>query len=116
MPGTNTTVTFTYSIQDGFGGTAMATGTVTIAPSPAPVVSQLVREGNNFRVSWTGTGGYTNQVQVAIGSTNGAYTNGFSDLGTPMTLPGTGAFATNYLDSGAYTNALGRFYRVRVIP
>ena len=73
LPATNAPVTFNYTIHDGFGGTAAGTATVNISPPPAaPVIQGLAREGNDIRVTWSGPGGFTNQVQAAPASARGA--------------------------------------------
>ena len=56
--------------------------------------------------------GKTNALQVAAG--NGGYdTNAFADI---FIVTNTIGNVTNYLDVGAATNSLPRFYRVRLVP
>ena len=115
LPATNAPVTFNYTIQDGFGGTAAGTATVNISPPPAaPVIQGLAREGNDIRVTWSGPGGFTNQVQAAPGGAQGAFADNFADLGGAIVLPGSGTVTTNYLEVGGGTNSPGRYFRVRL--
>lgn len=65
------------------------------------------KEGNNVRVAWLTAGGRTNRVQAA-GGVSGAY----SDVSTPIRIPGVGLVTTNFLEIGGATNA-ARFYRLR---
>ena len=76
-----------------------------------PKILSLLREGADVRLVWQGKGGSNYVVQAA--STLGG-TNTFTDLATPLTLPGSGPVITNYLDAGALTNAPARFYRIRL--
>ena len=58
-----------------------------------------------------------NQLQVTPGGVGGSYsTNGFSDLGSQLLIPGSGTVMTNYTDIGGATNKPSRFYRVRLVP
>jgi len=51
------------------------------------------------------SGGFTNVVQAAFD-----LSGGYSNISDNITLSGTGDSVTNYLDSGAATNSLLRFY------
>jgi hypothetical protein len=67
-------------------------------------------EGNNLRVSWMCGGGRTNVLQA---TTN--LGGGWSNVSPNIVLAGSGDSTTNYLDVGAVTNTLPRFYRVRLL-
>ena len=71
------------------------------------------RQGNDFVITWTTTGGRTNTVQAATG---GNYTTNFVDISGLIILPGSGDVTTNYIDVGGATNTPSRFYRVRLSP
>jgi aspartate carbamoyltransferase catalytic subunit len=56
----------------------------------------------------------TNALQVTAGDGSGDYnTSNFADI---FTVTNTTGSVTNYLDSGAITNAPVLYYRVRVVP
>ena len=57
-------------------------------------------------------GSRTNVVQVATDLAGDTYSN----ISDNIILSGTGDCVTNYLDAGAITNSLLRFYRVRLVP
>lgn len=82
----------------------------TITPAEPKILS-LTQEGSNLRLVWQGKGGsnYVVQAASAVGGTNT-----FTDLTTPLTLPGVGPITTNFLDLGVLTNAPARFYRIRL--
>jgi formylmethanofuran:tetrahydromethanopterin formyltransferase len=60
---------------------------------------------------WADAAGRTNVVEAAF-DIGGIYSN----ISPNIIVPGSGVGATNYLDAGAATNSLFRFYRVRVVP
>ena len=66
---------------------------------------------DDLLVSWVAGGSHTNVVQSAT-DLAGGYTNVSPDI----VLPGSGDVMTNYLDSGAVTNAAAHFYRIRLVP
>lgn len=68
-------------------------------------------EGNNLRVTWQTAGGRRDVVQVS-GKIAGNYTN----LSSPLAIPGTGIVTTNYLELGGATNRPARFYRLKYTP
>ncbi len=61
-------------------------------------------------VTWATAAGKTNALQAAGG---GGYTGNFSDI---FVVTNTTGPITNYLDTGAATNASSRYYRVRLVP
>jgi hypothetical protein len=62
--------------------------------------------------TWATAAGKTNALQAAAGD-GGYYTNSFSNI---FIVTNTTGPTTNYLDAGAATNGVGRFYRVRLVP
>ena len=76
-------------------------------------ITAITREGNDIRISWATVGGTTNRVVVTSGAVNGSFTTNFTNLSSPIIIPGTGGTTTNYLDIGGATNAPSRYYRVR---
>jgi Bacterial TSP3 repeat len=79
--------------------------------------TSLVRSGDDIVLTWSTTGGTTNQVQVSPGSVGGSYsTNGFVNLGAQIILPGSGAVITNFTDTNGATNKPARYYRIRFVP
>jgi hypothetical protein len=71
----------------------------------------VVATNEDVRVTWQTAGGRTNVVQSAS-DLSGTYAN----IGPNIVISGTGDTATNYLDTGAATNATARFYRIRLVP
>lgn len=70
-------------------------------------VTTIERVGNDIRLVWTTLGGTTNIVKASNGGVVGPYSN----LGTPIVVPGVSATTAEYLDVGGA--ALGsRFYRI----
>ena len=80
----------------------------TNAASVFHVVS-LQRETDSVRLTWSTVGGKSYVVQ-----TNGVLSGAFTDLSPLITVPGAGESVTNFVDSGAATNASVRYYRVRL--
>jgi thrombospondin type 3 repeat protein len=79
--------------------------------------TSLVRSGNDIVLTWSTTGGTTNQVQVSPGTVNGSYTtNGFVNLGAQMLITGSGTVITNFTDTNGATNKPARYYRIRLVP
>ncbi|HUJ11033.1 MAG TPA: thrombospondin type 3 repeat-containing protein [Verrucomicrobiae bacterium] len=85
-------------------------------------ITSVVRTGNDIFVTWMTGIGRTNALQVAPAAgdsvddtrAGGGYdTNGFADV---FTVTNTVGATTNYLDLGAATNVLSRYYRVRLVP
>ena len=72
-------------------------------------ITDIVRQGNDIRITWNTIGGRTNQLQVSTGLTE------FVDLGPEITVPGAGDVSTDAIDAGAFINAQSRFYRVRTV-
>jgi titin len=75
----------------------------------APRIQSLLMSNMDVVISWEALGGTTNVVQATTG-----LTDGFEDISAPLFINGTGIVSTNYLDSGARTNASPRFYRIKV--
>jgi len=67
-------------------------------------------DGNDMRICWMCGGGRTNVVQASA-----SLTGGWMDVSPHLTLPDVGDVTTNYLDSGAITNASARYYRVQLV-
>jgi hypothetical protein len=70
----------------------------------------IVREGDNVRVSWETVGGRTDAVQ-ASGDVDGTYT----DVSGSITNLGVGLATTNFVEIAGATDT-NRFYRVRYAP
>lgn len=69
------------------------------------------RQGDDVVVTWVTAGGRTNTVQAA-----GGLTTSFTDLGSPLVIPGVGLVTNSFVDIGGATNRL-RFYRLKgVVP
>ncbi len=66
--------------------------------------------GNDMVVTWQGGAGKTAAVQAVSGD----YSTNFADISGGIVIPPGGT--TNYPDTGAATNSVGRFYRVRLVP
>jgi len=86
--------------------------------NPASVfqILSVVPQSNEVVIAWKTGGGSTNVVQATSGDVNGNYVTNFTDISGPIAIPGSGDTATNYLDSGALTNGLDRYYRIRLGP
>jgi T5SS/PEP-CTERM-associated repeat protein len=84
-------------------------------PTNAASVFHIIsaaRTNKDVRVTWSTVGGHSYVLQ--INSVLGAGT--FADFGPVISMGGTSAGTTNYLDSGAATNRSSRFYRIRLGP
>ena len=80
-------------------------------------ITSVVASGGNVAVTWVTAMGHTNVVQATSGQPDGSYTTNFSDLSDLIIMdPGSGAFTTNYTDSGGATNLPARYYRIRLQP
>ncbi len=79
-------------------------------------ITSIAQEANDVRLTWTAVGSHSYVVQTNAVLAGGSISNSFADFGSLISVPGTGASATNYLDRGAITNAPSRFYRVRLKP
>jgi probable HAF family extracellular repeat protein len=82
----------------------------------APQITAIRLEGNDVRLTWTTMGGRSNFVQMCSASSIGGSFTNWLDV-SPAVLPtSSGETTTNFLDVGAVTNALIRFYRIRLVP
>ncbi len=96
------------------GGTLLAANVV-LDSNLFQIVS-VVPQANDMLVSWMMGPGATNALQVTSGDANGNYNPGnFTDIFVLTNNPSLGA-VTNYLDLGAATNGLTRYYRARLRP
>jgi hypothetical protein len=94
------------------GGTLMV-GSVVLDPN-AFAITSVAREGNDLRVTWLMGPGATNALQVSSGGSHGGYgTNGFADIFVVTNNIAAGT-VTNFLDLGAATNRVSRYYRARL--
>jgi hypothetical protein len=84
------------------GSSALRMRAVTTQGSDGPII-----QGSDVVISWQAGGGRTNVVQAAP-SLLGVYFN----ISPNIVIPDAGDVVTNYLDSGAATNSMSRFYRV----
>lgn len=90
-----------------------------IAGTPAYVQSALGMQvnsvqvqGNDIHIIIQTSAGKTNYVQASS-----ALNDGFSDISGPIVASGTNQIvSTEFVDTGAATNAPARFYRVRLVP
>ena len=78
-------------------------------------ITSMQAEGNDIRITWSAVTSKTYAVELATNTVDGSFTNAFSDLVTVTVPAATAITETNYLDAGAVTNGVTRFYRVRVI-
>jgi hypothetical protein len=77
--------------------------------TPALRITSLILTNQSVLISWDTLGGTTNVVEATAD-----LADGFADISGPLTITGSGIVPTNYLDSGALTNANRRFYRIKV--
>jgi hypothetical protein len=77
-------------------------------------ITSILPEGNDILMTWSAVTNKTYVVQVATNSSDGSYTNAFSDLATVIVPAAPAITETNYLDVGAATNDSSRFYRIRL--
>ncbi len=73
-------------------------------------ITGVVVSGNGVKLTWRAVGGKQYVVQ-----TNATPGTGFNDLSPVITMPGNVEASTNYLDAGAVSNTVPRFYRIRVV-
>jgi len=76
-------------------------------------ITSISRVGNDIRIAWVTVGGTTNFIQAASSPKEP-----YVDISPAIVIAGafssnTVGTVTNYLNSGAITNASARFYRVR---
>ena len=76
-------------------------------------ITDIHREGNDIRVTWTTGTDKTNALERSAGGLNGSYSNNFAPIFTVTNTTGT---ITNHLDVGAATNLPPLYYRVRLVP
>jgi hypothetical protein len=92
--------------------TVVTAGSLGLCKLPVLRITDIAREQDNIRVTWSSVGNTTNQLQAATGSITSIFTN----LGAPFVIPGNGAVLMNSVDFGAITNAPARFYRIQRVP
>jgi hypothetical protein len=73
------------------------------------------RETNNVRLIWNVVGGKSYRVQTNAPSAGGVTTI-FADLSPSIPVTNPGESTTNFLHVGGFTNAPGRYYRIRLEP
>jgi hypothetical protein len=104
---------YTVTVTDGNGCQASASTTALVTLLH---ITSITKASGNITITWTGSGGTTDEVQFTTGTANGSYTNNFTDIPLSLTvLPGSGAVSANYTDVGGATNVPSRFYRVRLV-
>ena len=64
-------------------------------------ITAVNKQGNDIDVTWTCEGGHSYVLQSTKSAAIGGYTTNFADISPVITVPGVGATATNYVDSGA---------------
>jgi hypothetical protein len=94
-----------------FHSTFINNGSIVTTASPAFQIIGIAKESNNIRVVWTTSTGKTNELQAASGG--GYRTNNFAAI---FAVTNTVSVTNSYLDVGAATNSLSRFYRLRLVP
>ncbi len=75
-------------------------------------ITATTRLGSDLRLTWSTAGARTNVVQAATALSPLS----FADIGAPIAIPDLGDTLTNFVDPGALTNTVRRYYRVRVVP
>jgi len=78
--------------------------------SPFHIIA-IGREGDDLRITWADAAGRTDVVEAASDPTGS-----FTGISSNIIISGGGVGETNYLDTGAVTNSLLRFYRIRLVP
>ena len=78
-------------------------------------ITSLQAQGNDVLITWSAVTSRTYAVELATNTFDGSYTNAFNALATVAVPPSPAITSTNYLDTGAATNGVPRFYRVRLI-
>jgi hypothetical protein len=74
-------------------------------------ITSITSTGADVMITWATAGGRTNAVETASD-----LSGGYSNISPNVILPGGGDTTTNYLDPGATTNSMMRYYRVRLVP
>jgi hypothetical protein len=82
---------------------------VQLAVNPFQIAT-FAFQTNDAMITWTTTGGQTNVVQATSD-----LTLPFTNLSTNIVIPGASATTTNYLDAGAATNSVTRYYRIMIV-
>jgi hypothetical protein len=78
-------------------------------------ITSMQAQGNDVLITWSAVTGKTYAVELATNTSDGSFTNAFSALATVAVPAAPAITQTNYLDAGAVTNGVTRFYRVRLI-
>jgi hypothetical protein len=103
---------YTYTISDGNGGTAIGTVNVTVDSGDGisvNIVSGPEIIGDQFHVTFAGIPDYYYQVQTALLSSGPSYT--WSELGSPIKAGGDGRFEFTDTVNGS---SPGRVYRTSI--
>ena len=74
-------------------------------------ITEVRREANHARVTWTTTGSHHYQLEAA----EDAGASSFSTVGPLISIPPGAPSTTQFLELGGGT-ALDRYYRVRLVP
>jgi len=74
-------------------------------------LSDLARQGNDIRLTWSAPAGTTNVLQCS-----GTITGGFTNVSPSLIAAGTAEASTTYVHAGAASSPGLRFYRVRRLP
>jgi hypothetical protein len=74
-------------------------------------ITRIAKEGVDLRVTWTTVGSHSYILQ-----TNSVPGTGYGDFSPTITIPAGGESTTNYVHTGAVTNSIKFFYRVRLVP
>jgi hypothetical protein len=113
----NTTDTFDYTVDDGYGGTGVGTVTVTVTTPPVAgpsynLVSASTAGPDNRNITVTFQGAPRRNYRVYAQSTLGSSWT-LLDGGTPVTSGNDGRFSV--LDSNVF-NSVTRYYRTEIVP
>jgi hypothetical protein len=105
-------------VIDNAGNTNSCVFGVVVRPASNPAfrILSLQTQNDDVNVIWATPGGTTNRVQATNGSADGAYTDSFVDISSPIIVAPVGDTTTNFVDVGGATNRPSRYYRVRVAP
>jgi hypothetical protein len=78
-------------------------------------ITSMQAIGNDLRIAWSVVTGKTYAVELATNTVDGSYVNAFANLATVAVSASPSITETNYLDTGAVTNGVTRYYRIRLI-
>jgi hypothetical protein len=100
--------------EDNQGNVALSSVVVRVSPPPFEV-SSVSRASNDLALTWTTRGGENYLVELTT-NISGAFSNTFTTISPLIAAPPFAVSITNFIDPGAATSTVSRYYRIRLSP